>query len=61
MNMLNFCLTYFLIRAHTMLTRAGSHDSIIDALGGVSPKQEDSPEIKLEKEVVFLFVCFFPY
>lgn len=37
-------------RAHTMLTRAGSHDSIIDALGGVSPKQDESPEIKLEKE-----------
>lgn len=51
--MLNFCLTYFLIRAHTMLTRAGSHDSIIDALGGVSPKQDESPEIKLEKEVMF--------
>ncbi|VDI82973.1 phosphatidylinositol 3-kinase [Mytilus galloprovincialis] len=37
-------------RTHTMLTRAGSHDSIIDALGGVSPKQEESPEIKLSKE-----------
>ncbi|XP_071166399.1 phosphatidylinositol 3-kinase catalytic subunit type 3-like isoform X3 [Mytilus edulis] len=37
-------------RTHTMLTRAGSHDSIIDALGGVSPKQEESPEIRLSKE-----------
>lgn len=39
-----------------MLTRAGSHDSIIDALGGVSPKQDESPEIKLEKEVMLFFL-----
>ena len=32
------------------MTRSSSHDSIMDALSG-SPKSEDSPEAKLEKEV----------
>ena len=32
------------------ITRSSSHDSIMDALSG-SPKTEDTPESKLEKEV----------
>nr|QFR39795.1 phosphatidylinositol 3-kinase catalytic subunit [Azumapecten farreri] len=38
-------------RSLSMLSRASSHDSILDALGGISPKSEESPESKLEKEM----------
>ncbi|KAK3601062.1 hypothetical protein CHS0354_029288 [Potamilus streckersoni] len=38
-------------RTFSVLTRAGSQDSILDALGGGSPKLEESAEVKLEKEM----------
>ena len=57
MNLTSSCLLilsflfYFRSKFATM-TRSSSHDSIMDALSG-SPKSEDTPESKLEKEVLF--------
>lgn len=38
-------------RSVSTLSRASSHDSILDALGGASTKPTESPETRFEKEV----------